>query len=49
MNMKRFKIEDLSNLIDTVMGIEWMTDQVKHDVVRAVENAWAGRGKFQNN
>lgn len=49
MNMKRFTIDDLSNIIEAVMTFEAMSDKMKHDVVRAVENAWVGRGKFQNN
>ena len=49
MNMKRFTIDDLSNIIEAVMAFEKMSDKMKHDVVRAVENAWVGRGKFQNN
>lgn len=49
MNMKRFTIEDLSSIIEAVMVFEKMDDKMKHDVVRAVENAWVGRGKFQNN
>jgi hypothetical protein len=49
MDMKRFTIDDLSNIIEAVMTFEAMSDKMKHDVVRAVENAWVGRGKFQNN
>lgn len=49
MEMKRFTIDDLSNIIEAVMRFEVMSDKMKHDVVRAVENAWVGRGKFQNN
>lgn len=49
MNMKRFTIEDLSSIIEAVMAFDKMDDKMKHDVVRAVENAWVGRGKFQNN
>lgn len=49
MNMKRFTLEDFSEIIDAVMKFDAMSDKMKHDVVRAVENAWVGRGKFQNN
>jgi hypothetical protein len=49
MDMKRFTIDDLSNIIEAVMTFKAMSDKMKHDVVRAVENAWVGRGKFQNN
>jgi hypothetical protein len=49
MDAKRFTIDDLSSIIDAVMKFDAMSDKMKHDVARAVENAWVGRGKFQNN
>ena len=49
MDMKRFTIEDFSNVIDAVMKLEKVDDKMKHDLVRAVENAWLGRGKKQEN
>lgn len=49
MDMRRFTLEDMSNTIDAIMENGAWSDKMKHDVLRAIEHAWAGRGTLGSN